>query len=87
MRWGEYPALSGWVQRNQKAPYKRRQEELERRPCHSGTGVMPFEDGGRRLNQGIQVATTSWKGQKRQGGGFPLELSEAGLTDTLSLVH
>ena len=31
LRWEEYPALSGWVQRNQKAPYKRRQEELEDR--------------------------------------------------------
>ena len=45
---------------------------------------MSCEDGGKRLSQGIQIATTSWKGQKRQGGGFPLELSEAGLTDTLS---
>ena len=47
LRWGDYPALSGWTQCNQKGPYVRRQEESERRPCDSDIGVMHFEDGER----------------------------------------
>ena len=59
-----YSGVSGWVQYSHKDPYKK-ERGLDREIWRSYSADFKLED--RPMNQGMQVASRSWK---RQENGF-----------------